>query len=193
MAASIVLIGPSGAGKSTVSVLLAARLGWQAIELDKLRWKYFAEIGYDADYAAALREREGFASVVRYWKPFDIHGVERITAEYSSNYVIGFGAGHSFYEDPEQFARAQKALLAFHVVLLLPEPDIERSAAILRERIATKESFLTEAFLDGITAINRTFLAGSSNALLAKHTVYTARQSPEQTCEAILASLTNGQ
>ena len=65
MAASIVLIGPSGAGKSTVSVLLAARLGWQAIELDKLRWKYFAEIGYDADYAAALREREGFASVVR--------------------------------------------------------------------------------------------------------------------------------
>jgi hypothetical protein len=192
MAASIVLIGPSGAGKSTVSVLLAARLGWQAIELDKLRWEYFAEIGYDADYAAALREREGFASVARYWKPFDIHGVERVTADYLSDCVIAFGAGHSFYEDPAQFARAQKALTPFPVVLLLPNADIESSATILRERIAAKETFLTEASLNGISAINRTFLVASSNALLAKHTVYTAGHSPEQTCDAILALLSNG-
>lgn len=193
MPASIILIGPSGTGKSTVCALLAARLGWRAVELDDLRWGYYAEIGYDTDYAAALRQREGIPAVARYWKPFEIHSVERVTAEYPNDSVISFGAGHSVYDDPVQLARARKALMPFDVVLLLPDADIDHSASILRARIAAKEATLTEDTLDAITAFNRTFLAGPSNALLANHTVYTAGQTPEQTCEAILASFADRQ
>lgn len=57
----VVLIGPSGSGKSTVARLLAARLGWAAIDTDEM---VVREAGRDAatifaeDGEAAFRERE---------------------------------------------------------------------------------------------------------------------------------------
>ena len=103
----VVLIGPLGAGKTTVAALLGQALGLPVVALDDVRWNYYAEVGYDADEAAMREAREGFIAKYQYWKPFEIHAVERVLAEHS-DCVIEFGAGHSVYEDDAMFERARR-------------------------------------------------------------------------------------
>lgn len=187
MAASIILIGPLGAGKTTIAGLLASRLGWTSIDLDDLRWGYYAELDYDAAYVESLRTQDDWRTIGRYWKPFEVHGVERVLADYPSDHVIAFGAGNSVYDDLELLERAQAALAPFpHVVLLMPAPETEPSAAILRERISAKMPQLSDTSLDYLTTLNMDFMSSPSNARLARQTVYTDGQTPEQTCDAIL-------
>ena len=189
MAASIILIGPIGAGKTTQMKLLGTRLGWPAFDLDDLRWEYYKEIGYDEAYANGLRDSGDWFALERYWKPFEAHSVERVLADYPVNHVIAFGGGQSVYDDPQLFARVERALAPFPVILLMPTPDIEQSTLIGRQRIAALVPELPESALDMITSLNRALLTSPSNARLAKHTLYTQGQSPEQTCDAIVALL----
>lgn len=187
MAASIILIGPIGTGKTTIAGLLASRLGWMSIDLDDLRMDYYAELDYDAAYAESLQANDNWHTIGHYWKPFEVHGVERVLADFPSDHVIAFGAGNSVYDDPELFERAQKALAPFpHTVLLMPAPEIETSAAILRDRISARMPQLSPTSLDYLTTLNLEFMSSPSNARLAKQTVYTGGQTPEQSCDAIL-------
>lgn len=187
MAASIILIGPLGTGKTTIAGLLASRLGWTGIDLDDLRWGYYNELDYDAAYVDSLRTQDDWHTIGRYWKPFEVHGVERVLADYPENHVIAFGAGNSVYDDPELFERAKAALAPFpHVVLLMPTPEVDQSAVILRERISARMPQLSPASLDYLTTLNMDFMSSPSNARLAKQTVYTDGQTPEETCDAIL-------
>jgi IS605 OrfB family transposase len=126
---NIILIGPPGVGKSTVAPLLGSALGMPVLELDDLRWAYYAEIGYDPSYAQQLVDTEGLPALSAYWKPYEIHAVERVLRSYQGH-VIAFGAGHSFYVDPVLLQRAQHALAPCrHVILLEPSPDIDTSIA----------------------------------------------------------------
>src|SRR5438093_2199836 len=138
MSADIVLIGPPGAGKTTLGELLAAKLDVPQCSMDDVRWGYYSEIGYDADVQKSLWEQQGFDAVMRYWKPFEAHAVERLLNEHhdcAPGCVIDFGAGHSFYEDESLFARVQQALAPFpNVVLLLPSADLDESIQMLNER-----------------------------------------------------------
>lgn len=191
MSPSIILIGPSGAGKTTVAPLLALRLGWAAIELDTLRWTYYAEVGYDPQLAEQIRQQGGMIALARHWRPFDLYGLERVLRDYPVDHVISLGAGHSVFDDPEQFDRAQQVLAPFpYVILLLPTPDIEESAQILRDRLAAKEPDLHEGFLEVITMINREFMQHPSNRRLATHLVYTHGRTPQAVCDAIFALVT---
>ena len=182
---TIVLIGPSKTGKTTLSKLLAECLNMPLAELDDLRWSYYAEIGYDPDYAQRLRQEKGFAAVAAYWKPFDIHGVERVIAEHAGS-VISFGAGHSFYDDEAMFARAKRALASVkHVILVLPSPSVEESMEILTERLRVEIPGVKGDILD----LNELFMRHHSNLDLATMTVYTKGKSPDVTCQEIIARL----
>ena len=184
MSADIILIGPVGAGKSTVGELLAAKLAWPQCSMDDLRWEYYREIGYDTDVQKSLWEQQGFAAVARYWKPFEAHAVERLLSAHhdcAPGCVIDFGAGHSVYEDEAQFARVQQALAPFpNVVLLLPSPDLNESIQILADRTndAAPPDF-----------DHTLFVKHPSNHRLARFTVYTKDQTPEQTRDQISALL----
>ena len=182
----IILIGPLGVGKTTIAELLAQRLGTVHYELDDRRWEYYGEIGYDHDHAVQLGEKEGFPAVLKYWKPFEVHAVERILADCKDG-VISFGAGHSVYEDEALFERAQRALAPYNnVILLLPCEDVDQAAAILNER------FIRQMMEEGITPhaeeleIREHFIRHPSNRRLAKRVVYTEGKSPEETCEEIV-------
>lgn len=184
MAASIILIGPSCAGKSTIAPLLAERLGWTFIELDKKRVEYRNEIGYDEEYAKTLRHEKGFPALVIYWKPFDIHCIERVIEDYPEDHVIAFGAGNSVYDDEVRFARAQKALENIpHVIQLLPSSDKDDSIRILTDRL-TQQVYPNP--IGNLMDVNRTFVGHPSNEALATITFYNAGQTPEETTEAIL-------
>jgi hypothetical protein len=178
--ASVVLIGPINVGKSTVGGLLAERLGRPQLSIDAVRYDYYKEIGWSEEEQGRIGAAEGFLGVYRYWKPFEIHAVERALAEHRGS-VIDFGAGHSVYEDPALFARAAAALAPFrNVVLLLPSPDDDESAAILRER--------TTAKLGGVE-LNRFLVTSPELRGLATLTIYTDGKTPEETADAIVAWL----
>jgi shikimate kinase len=178
MSTDIILIGPIGAGKSTQGKLLSEKLGLPRCDMDRLRFDYYKEIGYDEAVAQQLAEKEGFLSKYRYWKAFEIHAVERLLAEHR-NCVIDFGAGHSVYEDEAHFARAQRALAPYvNVVLLLPSPDLDESVRLLNERTG---SLVAQDF-----DFCEHFVKHHSNHDLARIVVYTHGKTPEETRDEIL-------
>jgi ABC-type arginine transport system ATPase subunit len=173
---TIILIGPVGAGKSTLGALLA-KFGLPQVSLDRIRFDYYKEIGYDEELAQQLRTNEGFYRLYQYWKPFEAYAVERVLQDYQ-NCVIDFGAGHSVYEDDELFKRVQAVMQPYkHVILLLPSPDLDESAAILRARDPSPPPGFDFC---------EYFVKHHSNHDLAKFVVYTEGKTPEETGEEIL-------
>ncbi len=110
---NLILIGPLAAGKTTTGKLLGEALNLPVLEIDDLRWAYYAEIGYDPEYAEQLRLEGGIKARGRYRKPFEIYSVERMLQDYPSGYVMPFGAGNSVYDDPNHFERLQKVLAPY--------------------------------------------------------------------------------
>ena len=186
MKSIIILIGPMSVGKSTLAKKLAKQLGVPRIELDEIRQRFFNEIGYDEQYASEIVGKEGMTGLIKYWKPFQVHAVERALKEYK-NCVMDFGAGHSVYEDQEMFQRVEKALKPHkYVIQILPSPDIDTSVEIVNQRFS--EMLINEVgkIDPELLALNEHFVRHPSNGLLAKKTVYTEGRSIKATCQEIV-------
>jgi hypothetical protein len=187
---NLILIGPLAAGKSSTGKLLGDALGVPVLELDELRWRYYAEIGYDPERAEQLRRNGGIKARSVYWKPFEIYCVERILQDYPAGHVLSFGAGNSVYEDPVHLERAQKALAPYpYVILLLPSADLDLSMRVLTERFQALVPDCADEDLRQVIEINRHFVESPANARLATHTFYTISQLPTETCSEILMVL----
>jgi AAA domain len=180
----IILIGPVGAGKSTLGALLAEALRVPRVSMDAVRWAYYDEIGYDRALAERIARERGFGGLYRYWKPFELHAVERLLAEHRDcgrACVIDFGAGHSVYEDEALFERAARALAPFsNVVLVLPCPDPDEAVRVLHARGGGKPA-------DDEFDVAEHFVKHPSNRTLAKVTVYTNDRTPAQTRDEMLS------
>jgi hypothetical protein len=193
MHSEIILIGPMRAGKSTLAQLLAEKLGIPRVSMDDgaVVGKYFEEAGFDADVARQFQQNDDPLGYARYVWPFFPHVLMRLLAEHQ-DCVIDLGAGHSVYEDDVAFGRVQQALAPYrNVVLVLPSPDVERSAAVLRERTADVEWLRQVREQHGID-FNEQFLRHPSNYQLARIVVYTEGKSPEETRDEILRRVRMG-
>ena len=186
---TIILIGPMNTGKSTVAKLLSEKLKLPRCELDRVRWSYYKEIGYDDDVASRIAKSDGgMLGLLQYWKPFEAYAVERVVAEHKG--IIDFGAGHSVYEDETLFARVQQSLAPYpYVILLLPSPDLDESVAIVNTRLADMLQREIGEVSDEVLKVNEQFVRHPSNHLLAKMVVYTKDKTPEETCAEILEIL----
>jgi shikimate kinase len=185
MITDIVLIGPMRAGKSVLSGLLARALGVPNAPFDEVGMKYCAEAGLDPARAQLLRETEGELSRYRYFEQFLLPVLERYLRE-NRNCVIDLGAGLSVYWEATDFERAQQLLAPYrNVILILPSPDLDESAAVLRDRtnqIAWLNRIREQEGID----LNERFLYHNSNFDLAKFIVYTKGKTPLETAEEIL-------
>lgn len=185
---TIILIGPMMAGKSTVGELLAQRLDIPQIALDDIRWDYFDEIGYDHEATKEIVAECGMTGLMAYWKPFEVHAVERVLADHE-NCIIDFGAGYTVHDDESLFARVEKALAPFdHVLLLLPSPDLNESITILNERMAAllRDVGQPEERIPEVLAANEGFVRSPHNGRLANHVVFTEGKTPAETCDEII-------
>ena len=182
----IILIGPIGTGKTTLAALLAEKLGITHHELDEYRWTYYNEIGYDQEAVDKIQAEKDFLALYRYWKPFEIHAVERVLADCPDG-VISFGAGHSVYEDEALLERARHALAPYdNVILILPCEDLDEAATFFKARHleeARQEGF--EVWPDVLELMEH-FVRHPSNRSLAKHVIYTQGKTPEQSCAEII-------
>jgi len=178
------------AGKSTIAQMLAERLGVKRYELDSLRQGYYDEIGYDKELASKIANgEEGMIGLIKYWKPFEAHAVERAMAEHE-NCVLDFGAGHSVYEEEELFTRVKNALAPFdHVILLLPSPALDESVRILNSRFSSLLEREVGKVDPELLDLNEHFVKHPSNHQLAKMIIYTQGKSPEETCDEILEKI----
>jgi len=190
MNSTIILIGPMSAGKSTVAKLLAEKLNLPNYSVDDDRWKYYNEIGYDETVASQIaKSDQGMLGLLRYWKPFEAHAVERVLADHS-DCIIDFGAGHSVYEDEELFSRVQRALAPYpNVILLLPSPDLDVSVEILNARFGQLLMEEIGKIDQALFGVNEHFVKHPSNHKLAKIVIYTNDKTPDETCAEILQKL----
>ena len=178
----IILIGPLKAGKSTVGKLLAKRLGWDFISLDVWERQYTEAKGFDEAKATALLQTGGEWARYRYRRQFFADAVAQFLAEHHHG-VLELGGGHPIVPAPEHQAQVARALAPHpYVILLLPTPDKAESLAILRSRQKPKR--LTEGDW------NERFMEDDQFVRLAKHIIYTADKTPEETCQAIIDTIT---
>jgi len=176
-ASDIILIGAMGVGKSTIGKLLASKLDLPQVSMDQLRWKYYKETDWTEKRQEEIRDEQGFSGVYKYWKKYDVHAVERLLEEHK-NCVIDFGAGHSIYENPEDFARVSELLTPYeNIVLILPSPDHNESIAILKDRQTTT--------INGVE-VNEYLVSHPSSRELADYTVFTEGQTDSEIMNEIL-------
>lgn len=187
---SIILIGPMSAGKSSIAQLLSEQLALPWIEVDEMRWDYFEETGYDHEKVKAMMDAGGgYAEMFAYWKPFEVHALERVLQDHDRG-IFDFGAGYTVQEDEALFARVQNAFAPFEdLFLLLPSPDVGESLEVLDTRLtALLEKELGSTFPEAFE-LNEHLIRHPSNQQLAQKIVYTADKTPEECCLEIIALL----
>ena len=174
------------AGKSSVAKELAKLTAIRNVPMDRIRWYYYFDEGFSLEKELAL---PSFTEVMTYWKPYEVSAVKRIIAEFGDS-IIDFGAGHSYFPNPDQFAQVAEVLAPHpNVFLLLPSPDPVVSLRICNERLALRKKAELES--DEINA-NRAFIEHESNAKLAKRTVYTDGKTPSEVAREIVGVLSDG-
>ncbi len=174
-----VLIGPPEVGKSTVGALLAQSLGVKHWEHDRLRLGYYEEIGFDMALNKRLYAEQGWAVMFAYWQAFAPHSVERFAA--SCHGVLDTGGGSPVSLHPVLFDRIRAAFAPFrNVVLLMPDPDVDRSLEILAQHVEQTE----------MLRINQRYLMESGCfERLATRVVYTGTRSASEVHDEVLAGL----
>jgi shikimate kinase len=189
MNSTIIFIGPLGAGKTTVGKLLAEKLGLPFCSVDQVRPAYYQNVGYDQVLASQIAASDqGIQGVLRYSKPFEARMVQEVLADHHG--VVDFGASNSVYEDKDLFARVENALAPYpHVVLLLPSPDLDESADILKRRLTRMLTEAGKEFTDELFELNEYFVKHPSNHQLGKLVVYTKDKTPEEICNELVQKI----
>jgi len=190
MISTIILIGPIGTGKTTIGHLLADSLDLPLRSVDVVRSAYYQKVGYDESLTSTIAASgQGIRGVLRYAEPFDAKMIKMLLADFPRS-ILDFGASNSVYSDSEILSNVEQTLAPYpNVILLLPSPDREESAELLKirlTRVLTKEG---KTFSDELFELNDYFIQHSSNYQLAKRIIYTKNKTIEIIRDEIVKGL----
>ncbi|RFU77971.1 shikimate kinase [Trichoderma arundinaceum] len=178
---SIIFIGPEGSGKSTIGKIIANTLAKELYSLDRHRDELYAPYGYDKALAEKIYEEQGLWPFYQHWKRFEYQAVSHIlqnaVKEGDEFYgkILDFGAGHSVYEDAQEFTRVEALMEPYrNVILVMPCEDVDEAVKI------------TEARRGHELGLNKHFMEHPSNKKLAKHIIYTKDTTAEECAERVL-------
>ena len=178
----IMLIGPPAAGKSTISNLLAAYLNLPIYALDVEQLPFPSDSNYDANHVNRLYQTEGIRGVWRYQQPFIANHFEQILQAGQAS-IIDLGAGHAVFENENDLSRVAGIVAPYpHIYHLQPTADKEESIRILKER--------PRSTINGKDT-NLYLIEHPAYREMATITLYTNDQTPEETCEQLIAILKN--
>ncbi len=155
----IILIGPIRSGKSTIAKLLSEKLNLPRYGMDKLRFDYYKEIGYDEVEAEKINNKNGFLALCEYRKPYDIYAVKRVLKDCEKG-IIDFGGGLSVYENENHLQQIITLLKPYRVVLLLPSENKEESLEILNLRMKEQEyqDYFSKEAIEDRKKLNHLFI-----------------------------------
>ncbi|MEZ4590982.1 MAG: hypothetical protein R3D55_07540 [Chloroflexota bacterium] len=187
----IILIGPYGAGKSTLSELIADKFNWKHCSLDSRQSMYLKEM---PTYSTNLANTMNTWSITSpNWQRYNLYLIRKFIGEFgakNADYVLDFGAGHSFFQEESYLSRAKKILKPFgQVILLRPSEDHEESLKLLLQQIRQNGFKGSNKSDSQINKFNRLFLEHPSNRELAKLTIYTKKKTPNETLNEICQEL----
>ena len=176
----IILIGPLKGGKTTVGKLLAERLQWPFVSLDRLERHYAQQIGFDPEMASAIQASQGDLAWYSYRRRFFGEVVLRFLAEHREG-VLELGGGHPILPEATEQRKLNDVLAGYrNVVLLMPSANIQESLAFLKSR--QKPEHLNPDLNDLLLDDRRFFD-------LARFVIYTQGKLPPETCDEIISLL----
>lgn len=185
---NIILIGPLGTGKSTIAEHLSIRTGLRNIPVDKLKWYYRLNNGYDLVKSRNILRTNGFSELINYaqsyFGPREIH---EILNQFSG--IVDLGASDTHCNDMRSIKAINQYLEPYpNVFLIMPYQDEELSIQVLKKRLIQryKDDRLKGPVLSSYLEKNEEFVRSTQNHSVAKHVVYTNDRSFDKIAEEII-------
>lgn len=176
----IILLGPPAVGKSTTAKLLSEKLNKPVISLDKYRFDYYKEIGYDDDHMKDLLEKAGIMAIYQYGKIFDWYSIKRVLEDHR-NCIFDFGGGNNASGFNFEFERIKNAFEPYqNIFFLYPCPD---------KKEALKFIYGRRNFKQNQKELIQHIVYDESNFKLAKHVIFVKDKSPEEICNEVVSKV----
>jgi hypothetical protein len=171
---NIILVGPLATGKSAVAEHLSNITGMKSIPVDKLKWFYRFQNGYDVVRSRNILRSNGFDALLDYAKDF-FGPTELEDLLNRFNGIIDFGATDTHSNELRRRSAIYKLLDPYpNIFLILPYEDEKLSEEVLEKRLfkRLKGDPLKGPVLESYLIKNRAFLHSPSTIAVAKHVIY---------------------
>ncbi|MEO9532895.1 MAG: hypothetical protein ABJG68_15190 [Crocinitomicaceae bacterium] len=172
---NIILVGPLATGKSTVAEHLSNITGLRNVPVDKVKWHYRFQNGYDLVKSRNILRSNGFDALLDYAKDFfGPNDLKDVLSRFEG--IIDFGATDTHSKDLSRLAEIYKLLDPYpNIFLILPYEDESLSEEVLEKRLRKrlKDDPLKGPVLETYLKKNREFLYSPNSIAAAKHVIYT--------------------
>jgi len=171
---NIILIGPMASGKTAIGNELSHITGFKSNPVDKLKWYYRLQNGYDLVKSQSILRSMGFEALLEYAKPyFTPNDLKELLNDFSG--IIDLGATDTHSNDLNTIKAINEVLAPYpNIFLILPYDDEQLSKSVLSKRLIQryKNDSLKGPVLSTYLKKNEEFLMSPQNLLIAKHVIY---------------------
>ncbi len=185
---SIILIGPMATGKTVIAEKLSELTGYYNYPVDRLKWYYRFQNGYDINKGRRVLQVQGFGGLVNYaHRYFGVEDLENLLTKFKG--IIDLGASDTHCED---HVRCEKLIQLFkgypNVFLILPYEDSQKSIDLLNSRLIKryKNHPFKYASIESYMEKNEEFVLSMMNQHLAKHVIFANDRAPYLIAQELL-------
>ena len=188
---SILLIGPLASGKSTIALKLSEIIEVNNYPVDRLKWYYRFNNGYNLSIGTNLLKNKGFEYLIEYANSFfGIAELKTILSQFSG--VIDFGAIDTYCDNIVKYNELKSVFENYpNSFLILPTPNVETNISILSERLIKRYEYhaFKKEIVESYIEMNNVILRTQFLYKIAKHTIYIEEKDIYDLCREIISKL----